>query len=82
MESNEKVLWLVDNIRDQLVLGRSLIEIEKRLRPVATDGEIESAMQIVKSEASAKRVKQRNIIIDKTEPEDWYTGPNYDQDSH
>jgi len=82
LDLDPKILWLVENIRDQLILGRSLLEIEKRLRPIASDLEIESALKVVKAESSEKRSRQTSTLTDKLEPEDWYQGPSHDPESH
>lgn len=43
---NERLNYLLEAIADHMQLGRSWIEIERRLRPIASDEEISKAIEV------------------------------------
>lgn len=81
--SNDRHIFLMDSIADHLSLGRSLSDISRRLRTIASDKEIDAAL----SEFNAKNEKVRaskdvSALKGEHAVESWYTGPSSDSNSH
>jgi hypothetical protein len=79
--SGNRIEYLVGNIKDQIVLGRTYIEIERSLRSIFSDEEIQEALAVVKA-TSKKASPENNTITDKQDQEEWYQGPTEDPESH
>ena len=75
--------FLIDTIADHLALGRSISEISRRLRAVASDGEIENALAEFVEKNEMLRAS-RSVSSLKGEPTmaTWYSGPSNDSTSH
>lgn len=81
--SEERKQYLIDSIQDHLALGRPLADIARRLRAIASDEEIEGAMEAFKAQSAVIRAaKTVNTLIDDQEYESWYKGPSDDPQSH
>lgn len=81
--SDERRQYLIDSIQDHLALGRPLSDVTRRLRAVASDEEIEAAMEAFKAQSTAIRAaKTVNTLVDDQEFESWYKGPSDDPQSH
>jgi hypothetical protein len=81
--SSDKIQYLIDSIRDHLALGRPFNEISRKLRAIATDEEIQGAMEAFRAQSQA--VRASNIVstlVDNQEFESWYPGPSDDPSSH
>ena len=81
--SDERKKYLIESIQDQLALGRSLEEIARKLRPIAADDEIESAVTAFKEQSAAvKATRIVNTLENDPDFETWYQGPSSSSDSH
>jgi len=80
---NERLNYLLEAIADHMQLGRSWIEIERRLRPIASDEEISKAIEVFKANSSVvKNSKIVNTLVDKQDYQNWYLGPSQESSSH
>lgn len=81
--SEERRQFLIDSIQDHLALGRPLADIARRLRAIASDDEIEAAIDLFKAQsATARAARTVNALVDDQEYESWYNGPSDDPQSH
>jgi hypothetical protein len=73
--AKERLDYLLDSIADQLQLGRSLLEIERKLRPIASNEEIAKAIEIFKATSSTvKNSKIVNTLVERQDYQNWYQG--------
>jgi len=81
--SEERKQYLIDSIQDHLALGRPLADIARRLRVIASDEEIDAAIEAFKAQSAVIRSAQTvNALVDDQEYESWYRGPSDDPHSH
>ncbi len=81
--STDRHLFLLDSIGDHLALGRSLSDISRRLRAIASDEEIEAALFEFKSKNEKIRApKSVSLLRGEHAVESWYVGPSDDPTSH
>jgi hypothetical protein len=79
--ANEFISELIEIIEANLQLGRSQLEIERKLRVLnASDEQIAEALALVK--AKSKGTDGVTVITDDTPREDWYLGPSTAPTSH
>ena len=75
--------FLLESFADQLALGRSLVEISRRLRAVAADDEIESALSAFREKGEKVRASKTVSALRADQTfETWYHGPSEDPTSH
>lgn len=80
---NERLDYLLEAIADHMQLGRSWLEIERRLRPIASDDEIKKAIEVFKANSNVvKNSKIVNTLVDKQDYQHWYLGPSQESNSH
>ena len=78
-----KQTFLLECIADHLALGRSFSEISRKLRAIATDREIQDAMEaFITVSGAVKAARQVNILLNDRDFESWYQGPSEDPTSH
>jgi hypothetical protein len=78
-----KLQFLIETIRDHLALGRPLEDIARRMRPIATDDEIETAISTFKEQSATVRSARRvNTLVNDHELQTWFQGPSADPFSH
>lgn len=81
--SSERMDYLLETIGDNLMLGRNFSEIERKLRAIASDEEIEAAIATYKAKnETVKTNKEVNTLVDDPTYVDWYAGPSPDPQSH
>jgi hypothetical protein len=81
--NDERKQYLIENIQDGLALGRSLEEISRKLRPIASDDEVQAALTAFKEQSSAvKASRVVSTLEDNPDYESWYRGPSDDSHSH
>ena len=81
--SREKRQFLIESIQDHLALGRSLSDIERKLRAIASDEEIEAAICEFKEKSSTlKAARTVSALVDNQDFVSWYQGPSDDSSSH
>ena len=81
--STERHQYLLDTITDHLALGRSLSDISRRLRAVASDDEIEAALSEFKIKNEKVRASRSvSSLRGEQAVETWYIGPSDDPTCH
>ncbi len=79
----QKRNYLEQAIRDHLALGRGLSEISRRLRAIASEEEIQEALDIFRKQAESNDGDDKvSILMDDSEHRSWYEGPSLAPDSH
>jgi len=81
--SKDRINFLIENFHDQLALGKSIEDAARKLRAIASDEEIDQAVNHVKSKLSAQNESKKvKSILDSVDFETWYQGPSELSDSH
>lgn len=81
--NQERIDFLIENIHDQLALGKSIEDAARKLRAIASDEEIQQAVNSVKCKLAKKNESEKiKSILDNPDLESWYQGPSDDPHSH
>jgi hypothetical protein len=81
--SAERHQFLLESIGDHLALGRSLSDISRRLRAIASDEEIENALaEFEEKNEKVRASKSVSSLRGDQAVESWYQGPPDDPTSH